>query len=110
MKASSFASTEAKYVAGENIKHIVLENVQNASLKVRSKQENIAGVKLPEFEYFTESETKNNLSGLARGVQQVQLCRAANIKAIELQSHCWNCQFALLDRDRLFYSALVSLP
>ncbi|KAF2314398.1 hypothetical protein GH714_026030 [Hevea brasiliensis] len=54
MKSASFALTEAKYVAGENIKHVVLENVQNASLKVRSRQENVAGVKLPKFEYFTD--------------------------------------------------------
>lgn len=46
MKTSSFALTEAKYVAGENIKHIILENVNTASLKVRSKQENVAGVNL----------------------------------------------------------------
>ncbi|KAM7262638.1 hypothetical protein ACFE04_000321 [Oxalis oulophora] len=81
---SSFSLTEAKYVAGDNIKHVVLENVQNASHKVRSKQENIAGVKLPKFEYFSEGETKNDLTGLARGGQQVQTCRAANVKAIEV--------------------------
>lgn len=37
MKTSSFSLTEAKYVAGDNIKHVVLENVKNASLKVRSR-------------------------------------------------------------------------
>ncbi|GMQ10553.1 hypothetical protein CsSME_00053504 [Camellia sinensis var. sinensis] len=56
MKTSSFALTEAKCIACKNIKHIVLENVQTASLK---------------FEYFTEGETKNNLIRLARGGQQV---------------------------------------
>uniref|UniRef100_A0A6N2MDM8 V-type proton ATPase subunit D n=1 Tax=Salix viminalis TaxID=40686 RepID=A0A6N2MDM8_SALVM len=72
MKASSFALTEAKYVAGENIKHTILENVQTATLKVRSRQENVAGVKLPKFNYFHE------------GGQQVQACRAAYVKAIEV--------------------------
>ncbi|KAI7985888.1 V-type proton ATPase subunit D [Camellia lanceoleosa] len=71
MKTSSFALTEAKCVACKNIKHTVLENVQTASFKVRSKKENIAGLKLPKFEYFTEGETKNNLIRLARGGQQV---------------------------------------
>ncbi|KAL7173595.1 hypothetical protein ACSBR2_032951 [Camellia fascicularis] len=84
MKTSSFALTEAKYIVGENIKHTVLENVQTASLKVRSRQENIAGVKLPKFEYFTEGETKNIVTGLARGGQQVQACRAAYVKSIEV--------------------------
>ena len=99
MKTSSFALTEAKYVAGENIKHIVLENVQNASLKVRSRQENIAGVKLPKFEYFTEGETKNDLTGLARGGQQVQMCRAAYVKAIELLVELASLQTSSLTLD-----------
>ncbi|GAV82739.1 ATP-synt_D domain-containing protein [Cephalotus follicularis] len=99
MKNSSFALTEVKYVAGENIKHIVLENVQNASLKVRSKQENIAGVKLPKFEYFTEGETKNALTGLARGGHQVQLCRAAYVKAIEVLVELASLQTSFLTLD-----------
>lgn len=99
MKTSSFALTEAKYVAGENIKHIVLENVQNASLKVRSRQENVAGVKLPKFEYFTEGETKNDLTGLARGGQQVQLCRAAYVKAIEVLVELASLQTSFLTLD-----------
>ncbi|KAG6661735.1 V-type proton ATPase subunit D-like [Carya illinoinensis] len=99
MKTSSFALTEAKYVAGENIKHIVLENVQNASLKVRSRQENVAGVKLPKFEYFTDGKTKNNLTGLARGGQQVQLCRAAYVKAIEVLVELASLQTSFLTLD-----------
>ncbi|KAF3969278.1 hypothetical protein ACB098_06G235500 [Castanea mollissima] len=99
MKTSSFALTEAKYVAGENIKHIVLENVQNASLKVRSKQENIAGVKLPKFEYFHEGETKNDLTGLARGGQQVQICRAAYVKTIEVLVELASLQTSFLTLD-----------
>lgn len=99
MKTSSFALTEAKYVAGENIKHIVLENVQNASLKVRSRQENVAGVKLPKFEYFTEGEIKNDLTGLARGGQQVQMCRAAYVKAIELLVELASLQTSFLTLD-----------
>ncbi|KAF8409142.1 hypothetical protein HHK36_005215 [Tetracentron sinense] len=99
MKTSSFALTEAKYVAGENIKHTVLENVQNASLKVRSRQENIAGVKLPKFEYFTEGDTKNGLTGLARGGQQVQLCHAAYVKAIEVLVELASLQTSFLTLD-----------
>lgn len=99
MKDSSFALIEAKYVAGENIKHIVLENVQNASIKVRSRQENIAGVKIPKFEYFTDGETKNDLTGLARGGQQVQQCRAAYVKAIELLVELASLQTSFLTLD-----------
>ncbi|CAK7328294.1 unnamed protein product [Dovyalis caffra] len=99
MKASSFALTEAKYVAGDNIKHIVLENVKNANLKVRSRQENVAGVKLPKFEYFHEGETKNDLTGLARGGQQVQACRGAYVKAIEVLVELASLQTSFLTLD-----------
>ncbi|KMT05591.1 hypothetical protein BVRB_7g168330 [Beta vulgaris subsp. vulgaris] len=99
MKTSSFSLTEAKYVAGENIKHVVLENVQTASLKVRSRQENVAGVKLPKFEYFTEENTKNDLTGLARGGQQVQQCRGAYVKAIEVLVELASLQTSFLTLD-----------
>ncbi|EPS63063.1 hypothetical protein M569_11724 [Genlisea aurea] len=99
MKASSFALTEAKYVAGENIKHVVRENVQTATLKVRSRQENVAGVKLPKFESFSEGETKNDLTGLARGGQQVQSCRSAYLKSIELLVELATLQTSFLTLD-----------
>ncbi|GFZ17938.1 vacuolar ATP synthase subunit D [Actinidia rufa] len=99
MKTSSFALTEAKYVAGENIKHVVLENVKNATLKVRSRQENVAGVKLPKFEYFSEGETKTDLTGLARGGQQVQACRAAYVKSIELLVELASLQTSFVTLD-----------
>ncbi|WCJ31766.1 V-type proton ATPase subunit D [Euphorbia peplus] len=62
MKTSSFFLTETKYiyVAGDNIKHAFLENVQNALVRVRSQKENVAGLKLPKFENFTESDTRND--------------------------------------------------
>ncbi|MED6133205.1 hypothetical protein PIB30_026398 [Stylosanthes scabra] len=100
MKTSSFALTEAKYVAGDNIKHVVLENVREASLKVRSRQENVAGVKLPKFEYTNDGEVnKNDLTGLARGGQQVQQCRAAYIKAIEVLVELASLQTSFLTLD-----------
>ncbi|GJQ95036.1 V-type proton ATPase subunit D [Tanacetum coccineum] len=100
LKSSSFALTEAKYVGGENIKHVVLENVQSASVRVRSRQENVAGVKLPKFEYFTEGEmAKNDLTGLARGGQQVQGCRSAYLKAVEVLVDLASLQTSFLTLD-----------
>ncbi|ERM98207.1 hypothetical protein AMTRI_Chr01g128050 [Amborella trichopoda] len=99
MKESSFSLTQAKYVAGDNIKHVVLENVRNASVKVRSKQDNVAGVKLPRFEHFTDGEPKADLTGLARGGQQVQACRAAHIKAIEVLVELASLQTSFLTLD-----------
>ncbi|KAG2402409.1 hypothetical protein LR48_Vigan02g158800 [Vigna angularis] len=102
MKTSSFALTEAKYVAGDNIKHVLLENVREASLRVRLRQENVAGVKLPKFEYTSDADAnKNDLTGLARGGQQVQHCRAAYIKAIEVLVELASLQTSFLTLDEV---------
>ena len=37
MKQAAFALTEAKYAAGDNIKHTVFENVASATIKVRNR-------------------------------------------------------------------------
>ncbi|GJW96419.1 V-type proton ATPase subunit D-like protein [Tanacetum coccineum] len=76
-------------------------NVQSASIRVRSRQENVAGVKLPKFEYFTEGEmTKIDLTGLARGGQQVQGCRSAYLKAVEVLVDLASLQTSFLTLDR----------
>ena len=104
MRASSFALTEAKYAAGDNIKHVILENVRSASLRVRSRQENVAGVKLPKFEHYVDSsqadsKSSNDLTGLARGGQQIQACRAAHLKAIEVLVELASLQTSFLTLD-----------
>eukprot|EP00897_Mesotaenium_endlicherianum_P003363 jgi/Mesen1/3054/ME000018S02369 len=100
MKNAAFALTEAKYAAGDNIKHTVFENVEQATVKVKAKQDNIAGVKLPKFEHFTEAvDTKLALTGLARGGQQIQLCRAAYVRAIELLVELASLQTSFLTLD-----------
>jgi V-type H+-transporting ATPase subunit D len=100
MKASAFALTEAKYTAGDNIKYIVFENVDTAIIKVRARQENVAGVKLPKFEHFSEAgETKNDLTGLARGGQQIQLCKSAFVKAVEILVELASLQTSFLTLD-----------
>lgn len=102
MRASSFALTEAKYAAGDNIRHVVLESVRSASVRVRSRQENVAGVKLPRFEHFTDTaaaDSRADLTGLARGGQQVQACRGAYVKAIEVLVELASLQTSFLTLD-----------
>lgn len=102
MRASAFALTEAKYAAGDNIKHSVVESVSTASVRVRSSSTNIAGVRLPRFEHFTDSaasDSKSALTGLARGGQQVQACRQAHVKAIEVLVELASLQTSFLTLD-----------
>jgi V-type H+-transporting ATPase subunit D len=64
MKGSFFSLAEAKYAGGESIKHTVFDNVDRATLKVYSSQDNVAGVKIPKFESASEAgDTKMDLTG-----------------------------------------------
>lgn len=69
----------------------------------RSKQDNVAGVKLPRFEHFIDSSSGatggNDLTGLARGGQQIQGCRVAHLKAIELLVELASLQTSFLTLD-----------
>ncbi|KAG0499568.1 hypothetical protein HPP92_004259 [Vanilla planifolia] len=101
MRAASFALTEAKYAAGENINNIVLESVRSASVRIRSRQENVDGVRLPKFEHIIDSagDSKSSLTGLARGGQQIQACRVAHVKAIEVLVQLASLQTSFLTLD-----------
>lgn len=100
MKDSFFSWTEAKYAAGDNIKHTVLDNVDKACVKIHASQDNIAGVKIPKFESFQEGgESKMELTGLGKGGQQTQNCRKAYIQALDLLVKLANLQTAFITLD-----------
>eukprot|EP00879_Flechtneria_rotunda_P027192 GHRR01029071.1.p2 GENE.GHRR01029071.1~~GHRR01029071.1.p2 ORF type:complete len:268 (+),score=106.48 GHRR01029071.1:445-1248(+) len=100
MKGSFFSLAEAKYAGGDSIKHTVFDNVDRATSKVYSSQENVAGVKIPKFESITEpGETKMDLTGLGKGGQQIQSCRKAYILAIQLLVQLANLQTAFMTLD-----------
>lgn len=64
MRLSFFAYTEAQYSAGESIKHTIHDNVETATVKVTTAQDNVAGVKIPRFEsLLTPGGDKMNLTG-----------------------------------------------
>lgn len=105
MRSSAFALTEAKYAAGDHVvRHVVLaQSTRSASLRVRSRQDNVAGVKLPRFEQFVDasanSDKSADLTGLGRGGVQVQACRAAYVKAIEVLVELASLQTSFLTLD-----------
>eukprot|EP00608_Synchroma_pusillum_P002977 CAMPEP_0198419770 /NCGR_PEP_ID=MMETSP1452-20131203/430_1 /TAXON_ID=1181717 /ORGANISM="Synchroma pusillum, Strain CCMP3072" /LENGTH=215 /DNA_ID=CAMNT_0044139907 /DNA_START=37 /DNA_END=681 /DNA_ORIENTATION=- len=69
-----FGLTAAEYAAG-SIRHRVLDSSHVAAVRVGTRTDNIAGVKVPKFtEYDTNQEVQENL-GLAGGGRQIQACR-----------------------------------
>mmetsp|Transcript_40661 Transcript_40661/g.100480 ORF Transcript_40661/g.100480 Transcript_40661/m.100480 type:complete len:271 (-) Transcript_40661:126-938(-) len=100
MKASAFALTEAKYVAGEGIKHTVLDSVETANVRVKASTDNVAGVKLPKFEHYLEgTESKASMTGLGKGGKQLQNCKKAYLSAIQLLVELASLQTAFITLD-----------
>jgi V-type H+-transporting ATPase subunit D len=70
-----FSLTQAEYAAG-NFRNKVLETNMSAAIRVTSRTDNVAGVKLPVFvQYDTgASESHENL-GLVGGGRKIQACK-----------------------------------
>lgn len=100
MKTSFFSMTEAKYAAGDNIKHTIFDNVESAQVHVKHRVDNVAGVKIPKYEFLREAgESKMDLTGLAAGGHQVTRCRDAYTKTLELLVNLASLQSAFLTLD-----------
>jgi V-type H+-transporting ATPase subunit D len=101
MKQSAFALTEAKYVAGEGVKHTVLDSVDKANVRVRAFTDNVAGVKLPRFEHHLvgADTSKTEMTGLGGGGKQLQNCKKAYLEAVELLVELAGLQTAFITLD-----------
>ena len=103
MRTSAFSLVSAKYVAGEGIKHSIFDAVDTASVRVRAATDNVAGVKLPRFEAFTDTtanvDSRMDLTGLGKGGAQIQACRKKYLEAIEVLIELASCQTAFLTLD-----------
>ena len=84
MQIAAFSLAEVTYAVGGDIGYQVQESVKAARFRVRTKQENVSGVFLPQFESYTlEGNNDFGLTGLGKGGQQVQRCRETYAKAVE---------------------------
>ena len=84
MQIAAFSLAEVTYAVGGDIGYQVQESVKSARFRVRTKQENVSGVFLPQFEsYSTEGNNDFGLTGLGKGGQQVQRCRETYSRAVE---------------------------
>lgn len=83
MREAAFSMAEVKFAMGE-INSLVIQNVAKAQIKVRTKRDNVAGVILPVFEHYQDGNDSYELTGLARGGQQLDRLKKNYAKAIEL--------------------------
>lgn len=84
MQIAAFSLAEVTYAVGGDIGYQIQESAKTARFRVRTKQENVSGVFLPQFEsYSTEGNNDFGLTGLGKGGQQVQRCRETYARAVE---------------------------
>lgn len=99
MKASFFSLAQARYATGE-FRHTVLDSVDQASIRVRLTEDNVAGVKLPRFESVKQGgDPKLGMIGLGTGGKQIQECRKSFMEAVDLLVELASLQTAFLTLD-----------
>lgn len=102
MQIAAFSLAEVSYAVGGDIGYQVQESVKSARFRVRTKQENVSGVFLPNFESFTtEGNNDFGLTGLGKGGQQVQRCRETYARAVETLVELASLQTAFVVLDEV---------
>lgn len=83
LKESAFAHTEAQWAAGD-FNNQVIENTAEAQYRIRTKVNNVAGVKLPVFDRaIVYGQTKDIMVGLSKGGQAVNKCKESFTKTLD---------------------------
>lgn len=102
MQVAAFSLAEVTYAVGGDIGYQIQESAKQARFRVRTKQENVSGVFLPQFESFTaESNNDFALTGLGKGGQQVQRCRETYARAVETLVELASLQTAFVILDEV---------
>merc|ERR1712111_121501 len=70
-------------------------------IKVKTKNDNVAGVNLPVFESFTDGADSYELAGLAKGGQQLKRLKANYQKAINLLVELASLQTSFITLDEV---------
>ncbi|KAI7023758.1 V-type proton ATPase subunit [Hortaea werneckii] len=104
MQIAAFSLAEVTCATGNNmVGYQVTESVRQAKLRVRTRQENVSGVFLPQFESYTDDSVGGDfqMTGLGRGGQQVQRCRETYTRAVETLVELASLQTAFVILDEV---------
>lgn len=102
MQIAAFSLAEVSYAAGGDIAYQVENSVRNARFRIKTKQENVSGVFLPQFESSIREEINDfGLTGLGKGGQQVQRCRETYSRAVETLVELASLQTAFVILDEV---------
>ncbi|KAK9531382.1 hypothetical protein VZT92_010809 [Zoarces viviparus] len=98
MREAAFSLAEAKFAAGD-FSATIIQNVNKAQVKVRAKKDNVAGVTLPVFEHYQEGGDSYELTGLARGGEQLSRLKRNYARAVELLVELASLQTSFVTLD-----------
>lgn len=102
MQVAAFSLAEVSYAVGGDISYQIQESAKTAQFRVRTRQENVSGVMLPQFEsYKTEGNNDFQLTGLGKGGRQVQKCRETYARAVETLVELASLQTAFVILDEV---------
>merc|ERR1712025_846161 len=79
----------------------VLQNVNKARLKIRTRRDNVAGVNLPVFESYTDGSDSYEMTGLARGGQKVAELKKNYTSAVNLLVELASLQTSFITLDEV---------
>jgi V-type H+-transporting ATPase subunit D len=100
MQIAAFSLAEVTYAAGGDVGFQVQESVKNARFRIRTKQENVSGVFLPQFESVIKEDINDfQLTGLGKGGQQIKRCRETYARAVETLVELASLQTAFVILD-----------
>ena len=91
---------EAKFACGD-FSNTVLQNVNKAQLKIKTRKDNVAGVNLPVFESIQDGADAYELAGLARGGQQIANLKKNYQKAVMLLVELASLQTSFVTLDEV---------
>ncbi|XP_059482570.1 V-type proton ATPase subunit D 1 [Neocloeon triangulifer] len=100
MKEAAFSLAEAKFTTGDFNQNI-LQNVDKAKFKIRTKKDNVAGVTLPVFESYQDGADSYEFTGLARGGQQFAKLKKNYHKAVVLLVELASLQTSFVTLDEV---------
>lgn len=102
MQIAAFSLAEVTYAVGGDIGYQIQESAKNARFRLHTKQENVSGVFLPQFESSVdEGKSDFGLTGLGKGGQQVQRCRETYARAVETLVELASLQTAFVILDEV---------
>lgn len=96
--AAFFSLTQAEYAAG-SFRNKVLEGQLTASLRVSSRTDNVAGVKLPVFSSYDLKNDSQEQLGLAGGGRQIDNCKKKFTEYLEALIKLASLQTSFMTMD-----------